>query len=65
MSFFIKKKFIWVPVLLILLGWIGPAKASEVNKIAIALLIAKNEAGKTVGTGSGFVVQPEGLLVTN
>ena len=31
----------------------------------MALLIAKNETGKTVGTGSGFVVQPDGTLVTN
>ena len=65
MSFFIKKKIFWASVLLILLGWIGSTKANEVNKSAIALLIAKNELGTTVGTGSGFVIQPEGTLVTN
>jgi len=65
MSILSKKKIFWVPVLLIFLGWVGPAIANEVNKSAIALLIAKNEAGKTVGTGSGFVIQPEGTLVTN
>jgi tetratricopeptide (TPR) repeat protein len=43
----------------------GPAFAHEVNKNAIALLIAKDKAGKTVGTGSGFVARPEGTLVTN
>ena len=41
------------------------ASAHEVNKNAIALLIAKDKAGKTVGTGSGFVARPEGTLVTN
>ncbi|MDA8560283.1 tetratricopeptide repeat protein [Nitrospinae bacterium] len=41
------------------------ASAYEVNKNAIALLIAKDKAGKTVGTGSGFVARPEGTLVTN
>ena len=65
MKFFIKKKVLWGSILFILLGWLGTAKAYEVNKSAIALLIAKNEAGKTVGTGSGFVIQPEGTLVTN
>ena len=44
---------------------LGPVSAFEVNKNAIALLIAKDKAGKTVGTGSGFVAHPEGTLVTN
>ena len=65
MIILIKKKIFWVSVLLIFLGWVGSAIANEVNKSAIALLIGKNEAGKTVGTGSGFVIQPEGTLVTN
>ena len=43
----------------------GTASAHEVNKNAVALLIAKDKAGKTVGTGSGFVARPEGTLVTN
>ena len=43
----------------------GSASAHEVNKNAIALLIAKDKVGKTVGTGSGFVARPEGTLVTN
>ncbi len=43
----------------------GPVSAYEVNKNAVALLIAKDKAGKIVGTGSGFVARPEGTLVTN
>lgn len=43
----------------------GSAYGHEVNKNAIALLVAKDKAGKTVGTGSGFVARPEGTLVTN
>ncbi len=43
----------------------GPTSAYEVNKNAVALLIAKDRAGKTVGTGSGFVARPEGTMVTN
>ena len=47
----------------IILTW--PVSAHEVNKNAVALLIAKDETGKTIGTGSGFVARPEGTLVTN
>ena len=43
----------------------GSASAYEVNKNAVALLIAKDKTGKTVGTGSGFVARPEGILITN
>jgi Tfp pilus assembly protein PilF len=43
----------------------SPAIAHEVNKNAVALLIAKDKAGKTIGTGSGFVAHPEGTLITN
>lgn len=48
-----------------LLTFATSAKAYEVNKNAVALLIAKDKVGKTVGTGSGFVARPEGTLVTN
>ena len=48
-----------------LLTFSGTANSYEVNKNAVALLIAKDKAGKTVGTGSGFVARPEGTLVTN
>ena len=48
-----------------LLVFPGLSKGHEVNKNAVALLIAKDKVGKTVGTGSGFVIHPEGTLVTN
>ena len=45
--------------------WANVTSSHEVNKNAVALIIAKNKAGKTVGTGSGFIVKPEGTLLTN
>jgi len=39
--------------------------ANSVNKSAVVLLIAKDSAGEILGTGTGFVVKPEGILVTN
>lgn len=65
MKFFHQKKFIFFCTFFLLLGWLSSTSAHEVNKSAVALLIAKNETGKTVGTGSGFVVQPNGTLITN
>jgi tetratricopeptide (TPR) repeat protein len=65
MKFFDQRKFIFFCIFFLLLGWLSSTSAHEVNKSAVALLIAKNETGKTVGTGSGFVVQPDGTLVTN
>lgn len=41
------------------------AHAGEVNKNAVVLLIAANKTGATIATGSGFIVTPEGVLVTN
>jgi tetratricopeptide (TPR) repeat protein len=41
------------------------ALAYEVNKNAIVLLIAKDSTGRPLGTGTGFIVKPEGVLVTN
>ena len=40
-------------------------QANSVNKSAVVLLIAKDSAGEMLGTGTGFVVKPEGTLVTN
>jgi tetratricopeptide (TPR) repeat protein len=40
-------------------------QASAVNKSAVALLIAKDSTGEILGTGTGFIVRPEGTLVTN
>lgn len=65
LKLFHNKKFIFACVLLFCLIWISASPAHEVNKSAVALLIAKNKAGKTVGTGSGFIIHPEGTLVTN
>ena len=65
MKFFHHKNIIFSYTIFLLLGWVSLTSAHEVNKGAVALLIAKNETGKTVGTGSGFVVQPDGTLVTN
>jgi tetratricopeptide (TPR) repeat protein len=65
MKFFHQKKLIFSCTIFLLLGWVSLTDAYEVNKSAVALLIAKNETGKTLGTGSGFVVQPDGTLVTN
>ena len=65
MKFFHHKNIIFSYTIILLLGWVSLTSAHEVNKGAVALLIAKNETGKTVGTGSGFVVQPDGTLVTN
>ena len=64
-KFFYYKKLLFFYVILVSLVWINVTSAHEVNKNAVALLIAKNKAGKTVGTGSGFIVKPEGTLLTN
>ncbi len=42
-----------------------PGQAHEANKNAVAQLAVKNAAGENIGSGTGFVVEPEGLLVTN
>lgn len=41
------------------------ATAYEVNRNAIVMLIAKDKQGETVSTGSGFIVRPDGTLLTN
>ena len=40
-------------------------QANVVNKSAIVLLVAKDSTGEILGTGTGFIVKPEGTLVTN
>ena len=40
-------------------------QANSVNKSAVVVLIAKDSAGEILGTGTGFIVKPEGTLVTN
>ncbi|MBI4384111.1 MAG: tetratricopeptide repeat protein [Nitrospinae bacterium] len=39
--------------------------AYEVNKSAVVLLAVKDASGKVFSTGTGFIVSPEGTLVTN
>jgi len=57
--------FSFLTCFLILAGLHSPALGYEVNKNAIALLVAKDKMGNMVATGTGFVVRPEGTLVTN
>ena len=63
------RKRLFLPIFYLIIASVlilsGSASGYEVNKNAIALLIAKDKAGKTVGTGSGFVAHPEGILITN
>ena len=39
--------------------------ANSVNKSDVVLLIAKESGGEILGTGTGFVVKPEGILVND
>ena len=41
------------------------AQGFEVNKNALVLLVAKDKSDEILGTGSGFIVKPEGTLITN
>ena len=62
----LKKTIISLPVfLLIFFTCVHPVKAQSVNKSALVLLIAKDSTGEILGTGTGFIVKPEGVLVTN
>ncbi|MEE9258604.1 MAG: tetratricopeptide repeat protein [Nitrospinaceae bacterium] len=53
--------------LFVLIPAVFPLEVSgyEANKSAIVLLTAKNQEGKVLGTGTGFIVKPEGILITN
>ncbi len=55
----------FLTIWLILFGLQSSTWGSEVNRNAIALLVAKDKLGNMVSTGTGFVVKPEGILVTN
>jgi tetratricopeptide (TPR) repeat protein len=39
--------------------------AFEVNKAAIAILAVKDKEGEIAASGTGFIVKPDGVLVTN
>ena len=61
-----KKNLILLPIFWMLLAiFVYSTHASSVNKSAIVLLIAKDSTGEVLGTGTGFIVKPEGILVTN
>jgi len=64
-KYFHQKNLLFYCTILVSLIWVNVTNSHEVNKNAVALIIAKNKAGKTVGTGSGFIVKPEGTLLTN
>ncbi|TDJ60300.1 MAG: tetratricopeptide repeat protein [Nitrospina sp.] len=61
------KKILFVFLLSAGVGLIqpGPLAAYEVNKSAIVLLVSHGSDGQAMGTGSGFIVKPEGVLITN
>lgn len=56
---------VWLAVMLILALAPGAGLAHEANKNAVAQLVVKNASGETIAAGTGFVVDPEGVLVTN
>lgn len=66
----LKKVIFKVPVFLVILLLTGiwnskEASGFEVNKNAITLLEVKDREGKVFSTGTGFVVKPNGVLITN
>ena len=64
--FKVKKVLVLLSVfVVILVVFTHSIHANSVNKGAIVLLIAKDSTGKILGTGTGFIVKPEGTLVTN
>ncbi|CAI2718904.1 serine protease [Nitrospina watsonii] len=54
-------------VLVTLLGFGGVTVVSayEANRNAVVMLIAKDAQGETLATGTGFIVRPDGTLITN
>ena len=62
----ILRKFLLIYfILLTVAGLHSHALAHEVNKSAIVILTCKDKLGNTISTGTGFVVKPEGTLITN
>lgn len=62
----ILRQRLWVLALAVVFLFQPSAVLShEVNKSAIVLLIVKGDKGQTLGTGSGFIVKPDGTLITN
>ncbi|GJL77535.1 MAG: hypothetical protein NPINA01_05240 [Nitrospinaceae bacterium] len=61
----LKKIIVFAVSSLLFWSLCSQAFGHEVNKNAIVLLICKDRTGNTLGTGTGFVVKPEGILITN
>ena len=60
-----KTQFLFLAFCLTLAIFAYSTQANTVNKSAVVVLIAKDSAGEILGTGTGFIVKPEGVLVTN
>jgi len=61
----LKKSLLLLTGCLLIACLSSQAFAHEVNKSAIVLLISKSKSGATISTGTGFVVKPDGTLITN
>ncbi|PIQ96519.1 MAG: hypothetical protein COV67_09070 [Nitrospinae bacterium CG11_big_fil_rev_8_21_14_0_20_56_8] len=60
------KRFPLIITLVLWLGGLVPlAQAATPNEGAVALLVTRDAQGQELSTGSGFVVKPEGTLITN
>ena len=60
-----KKIILFLTGSLLVAGLTSPALGHEVNKSAIVLLTCKDITGKMISTGTGFIVKPDGTLITN
>jgi tetratricopeptide (TPR) repeat protein len=61
----LKKIILFWTASLLVTGLYSQAYAHEVNKSAIVLLMCKDKTGETLGTGTGFIVKPDGTFITN
>ncbi len=61
----LRKSLLFLTGFLLIACLPSQAFSHEVNKSAIVLLIAKSKTGTTLSTGTGFIVKPDGTLVTN
>lgn len=60
-----KKIILFITAFLLVAGLYSQALGHEVNKSAIVLLTCKDEKGELISTGTGFIVKPNGTLITN
>lgn len=69
-ALFHRLKFYRAGLYMLVVAWVfllqpSATLAHEANKNAIVLLITKDKQGETLGTGTGFIVKPDGTLITN